>query len=220
LRNRGYIIGLLFSLSVLGGCTTVEYAPVEEVFVPAKGVYHKIGKGETLWRIAKTYNVDINKIIKSNNIPSVAHLEVNQLVFIPGAERILNVEVEDEQLDEKEFVWPLKGNVVNYFGERIRNQLNKGIGIKADTGESVKAARSGSVVFADYLGGYGYTVIIDHGDGFQTVYSQNASLQVKVGDRVTRGSEIGRVGVRDELSYLHFEIRKHSVADNPMYYLP
>ena len=87
-------------------------------------------------------------------------------------------------------------------------------------GDMVKAARTGRVVFADYLSGYGYTVILDHSDGLYSVYAKNSKLLVKLGESVLRSKDIARVGRSGSLAYLHFQIRKKSIEDNPLYYLP
>ncbi|OGX05421.1 MAG: hypothetical protein A2Z88_05870 [Omnitrophica WOR_2 bacterium GWA2_47_8] len=205
-------------LLLLTGCATTKVA--EKPSAPAvQGVYHKVKKGETLWRIAKIYEISIDLIISSNNIPNVAQLEANQLLFIPGAAEAKDIPL-DQDLNKNDFVWPVEGQILFYFGQSRRGGLSNGIDIKCHEGEMVKAARSGKVVFADYLTGYAYTVVIDHLDGFSTVYAQNVSLAVKLSDNVLKGDVIGRVGQRERLAYLHFEIRKNSKADNPLYYLP
>ncbi len=196
-------------------------APVKTVS-PAlgKGVYHKVHKGETIWRIAQAYRVSIDDIIKINKIPNVTNVEENQLLFIPGAQGVKEIPLTQEDLNRNEFAWPLKGKVISYFGERRGSESNKGIGIQANFGDMVHSAREGYIVFADYLSGYADTVIIDHKDGYYSVYANNAVLLVKVGDFVPKGTPIAQVGKRGNLSALHFEIRKHSSADNPLYYLP
>ena len=218
---------LLLSLfGMLWGCaaTTTEFPKTDTTAAqPAargKGVYHKVNKGETLWRVAQVYNVSIDEIIKINRIPNVAKVEENQLVFIPGAETVKVVPTDTEDLNKNEFVWPVTGKVLSYFGERRGLQFSRGIAIQANAGDVVHAARSGEVVFADSLNGYGQTVIIDHRDGYSSVYADNASLTVMLGDQVAKNDPIAHVGKKDETVSLHFEIRKHSVADNPLYYLP
>ena len=75
-------------------------------------------------------------------------------------------------------------------------------------------------IFADHLMGYAYTVIVDHLDGYFSVYSQNIKLLVKLGDFVFKGDELARVGSNGKAPFLYFEIRKNGKADNPLYYLP
>ena len=98
--------------------------------------------------------------------------------------------------------------------------INKGIDIQANGSDTVCAARAGRVVFADHLNGYGLTAIIDHSDGYYTVYSQNEKLNVKLNDIIPQGQPIAQLGKNGELASLHFEIRKNATADNPLYYLP
>ncbi|MCA9408016.1 MAG: M23 family metallopeptidase, partial [Candidatus Omnitrophica bacterium] len=91
---------------------------------------------------------------------------------------------------------------------------------KAKAGEFVKASRSGTVVFADYLTGYGNTLILDHQDDFYTVYSKNSKLLVRLGDVVKRNDPISEVDKNENLAFLHFQIRKNAKEENPLFYLP
>ena len=77
------------------------------------------------------------------------------------------------------------------------------------------------VFYADDLGNFGKTVIIDHGDGLRSVYSRASDIFLRGGENVQRGSVIGRVGSagRDKNDYLHFEIRKGALPENPLFYL-
>ena len=185
-----------------------------------QGSYHKVQKGETIWRIAKTYDVAIDAIIKANNVPNGAVIEENQLLLIPGAIVSQEIAISDDVANDDTFIWPVKGKVVSYYGDWKAAYLNKGISIEAPEGESIQAARSGQVVFSDYLNGYGQTVILHHRDNYYSIYSQNEENLVKVGDVVQRGNPIGKVGRKGKLSLLHFEIRKNTTPDNPLYYLP
>ena len=214
LRAQYWII--LFFVSLLSGCATVASNPPETTYTPpAKGIYHKVRKGQSLWRISKVYDVPVNEIIDSNHIPDIASLEENQLIFIPNATTIKDVST-DDNFDSKDFSWPIRGKVVNYFHERKRRTMNQGIDIKAQRGEIVRPARPGAVVFADYLSGYGETVIVDHGDGYYSIYSQLAKLLVKLGDGVSRATPLASLSNEN----LHFQIRKRGLEDNPLHYLP
>ena len=208
---------------LMTGCVslqTQEEIVVQERAKPIRqGIYHKVKKGETLWRIAQTYGVSVSDIARSNNIPKAAKIERGQLVFIGGATKVLDI-ASGVDHSNNEFIWPIKGKVIQYFHERYGNAVNKGIGIKARVGDEVKASRTGRVVFADYLSGYGYTVILDHSDGFHSVYANNSKLSVKLGELVLKNSVLARVGYSRNLAYLHFQIRKKSIENNPLYYLP
>ena len=120
------------------------------------------------------------------------------------------------------FSWPVKGYIISPYGAKIDRVVNKGIDIRAQEGSNVRAAKAGKVVYCNpYLRGFGKTVIIDHGNGIQTVYSYNSDMFVRVGDMVQQGSVIAKVGRsgRAKEPCLHFEVRKAGEPQNPFYYL-
>jgi murein DD-endopeptidase MepM/ murein hydrolase activator NlpD len=123
----------------------------------------------------------------------------------------------------EDFIWPLKGKVISGFGQKVNNAVNKGIDIQPYKQLEVVASRSGKVVFYnnDFLD-LGKTIIIEHPDGFWTVYGRNEEVFVKIGDNIKKGINIARVGRagRDKNIYLHFEIRKGHIPQNPNFYLP
>ena len=215
---------ILLSLGVAGCATVPTQSDYSQSLAPEPlkvGVYHKVLPGETLWEIAKAYNVELTDVIRSNGIPDAAEIEKDQLIFIPGGESVPRVEPGiEEDKDKNQFVWPIQGKIITYFHQNKDGFLNKGIDIHADPDQVVKASRRGNVIFSDYLGGYGHTLILDHEDGFYTVYAQNDKLLVKLGDPVLKNQPIARVGRAGNLAFLHFEIRKNSMEHNPLHYLP
>jgi murein DD-endopeptidase MepM/ murein hydrolase activator NlpD len=221
---------ILFFVSFLGfltGCATTEYKPMpippsgSQATVNKQGAYHKVVRGQTLWQIAQAYGVSIKDIIDSNNIPNGSSLEVGQLLFIPGAKEAKDISEHTVDSNKDGFIWPLHGKVVVYFDDPIGvNNLSHGIDIQAQAGDTVQAVREGDVVLADYVSGYGQTVMIDHRDGFISVYTRNARLLVKLGDHVYKGDAIAEVGQIGNRVVEHFEIRHGSQAMNPLYYLP
>jgi len=118
--------------------------------------------------------------------------------------------------------WPVKGKILHNYGSRQTGQINwKGMVINANYGQSVKAVYSGTVVFADYLRGYGLVILLDHGKGDMTLYGFNQSLLKKEGDKVTAGESIalaGDTGGQPRPS-LYFEIRRNSKTQNPKSWL-
>lgn len=118
--------------------------------------------------------------------------------------------------------WPLKGKTLHNYGTRQTGQINwKGMVIDANYGQAVKSVYSGTVVFADYLRGYGLVVLLDHGKGDMTLYGFNQSLLKKEGDKVTAGETIalaGDTGGQPQPS-LYFEIRRNSKTQNPKSWL-
>jgi len=120
------------------------------------------------------------------------------------------------------FIWPVNGNVAVSYGAATGKVVNKGIDIRAREGTAVKASRAGRVVYLDsHFRGFGKTLILDHGDGYQTVYAYNSDILVKIGDAVRRNDIIARVGRtgRAKEPMLHFEIRHDGKPENPYYFL-
>ncbi|HEV8077494.1 MAG TPA: peptidoglycan DD-metalloendopeptidase family protein [Marinobacter sp.] len=115
--------------------------------------------------------------------------------------------------------WPADGVLRHGYGSaRVAGQLNwDGLVISANTGTPVLAVHTGRVVFADYLRGHGLLIIIDHGEGYMSLYAHNQSLLRQVGDAVNGGDVIARVGASGGQSYsgLYFEIRHRGQPTNP-----
>lgn len=118
--------------------------------------------------------------------------------------------------------WPVSGQILSGFGDLKNDVTNKGIDIQAPAGTAIKAALDGKVSFvSDQVKGYGNMIIVDHSDGFQTVYAHNAVNQVMVGQRVVKGQSIGLVGStgRAPSAFLHFEVRRNHRPVNPLQFL-
>jgi septal ring factor EnvC (AmiA/AmiB activator) len=122
--------------------------------------------------------------------------------------------------------WPVEGRILYRFG-RVVNPNNtttrwNGIGIGANTGATVRAVAGGKVVVAQVIGTYGLTVIVQHGGGDYSVYGSLSRADVKKGQRVEKGDQIGAVGRSDPdlPSHLHFEIRRgQGAAVDPLDWL-
>jgi murein DD-endopeptidase MepM/ murein hydrolase activator NlpD len=183
------------------------------------GLFHRLERGQTLWRISKKYNVDLDELVRINKIQDVDQIEVGQLIFIPAVKATSGHIAVNKSED---FIWPLKGKVISYFGQTNNYLINKGLNIKPMFGSFVVASRTGVVSFyTEGLGNLGKTIIVDHGDGYLTVYARIGSVLVKVGQNVSQGQQIAKLGHlnKDKDSYLHFEIRKGHMPQNPYHYL-
>ena len=115
--------------------------------------------------------------------------------------------------------WPVAGRMVERFGESRKGNVKlEGIVIESREGENVRAVHSGVVIFADWLRGYGLMLIVDHGDGYMTLYGYNQSLLKKVGDSVEAGEVVSLAGVSGgrRNAAVYFAIRKGSSPVNPL----
>jgi murein DD-endopeptidase MepM/ murein hydrolase activator NlpD len=126
-------------------------------------------------------------------------------------------------------IWPVAGGeATDSFGGRRdpfgggSSEFHSGQDISAERGTPVFAAGIGTVKFAGTQGGYGQIVIIDHGDGLTTRYGHLSKIEVSVGQELTRGALIGRVGStgRSTGPHLHYEVRINEEPVNPRNYLP
>ena len=126
-----------------------------------------------------------------------------------------------------QFAWPIPthSHISSPFGPRRspisgRQEHHSGIDIPAPAGTRINAAADGYVRLSGWNGGFGQTVIIDHGNGYSTLYAHNSRNRVQVGQRVTRGQHIADVGTTGMSTgnHLHFEIRRNGTPVNPMPY--
>jgi murein DD-endopeptidase MepM/ murein hydrolase activator NlpD len=123
-------------------------------------------------------------------------------------------------------LWPVEGPITGSFGERIdpfngEGAFHSGIDIGSAYGQSIVAPADGVVDFADFMGGYGRAIVLDHGRGITTRYGHLASFAVFPGQHVHRGDTIGYVGAsgRSTGPHLHYEVRINDVPVNPHKYL-
>jgi LysM repeat protein len=222
----GVTLASLRASSRLYGSETLQPG---QVLVAAKnGVLHLIKRGQTLTDIAVTYAVPKETIAAANGI------SVNQTIF--AGDRILiptttstfwsNVVSLSNGVPSK-FIWPLKGEVVSGFGWRDHPVLgtrhhHDGIDIDVPEGTMVYASASGRVIFYGEQPGYGNVLILEHEDGFYTMYGHLASSFVETGRFVEAGQGIAQSGNTGISSgpHLHFEIRNGEFPVDPMRYLP
>lgn len=119
-------------------------------------------------------------------------------------------------------VWPVNGNVIEPYGETFMADagvtfFHKGIKIRPEKTGPVFASAAGNVIFADYIRGFDNIMVVDHGDGFYTVYGNLNDMKAEIGEKIERGDILGRINVdlNNNTSYLYFEIRKNDEALNP-----
>lgn len=117
---------------------------------------------------------------------------------------------------------PVLGEVNSGFGRRLSpfsgtRQMHSGVDLDVESSTGVTATAEGTVTEVGYRSSYGKTILIDHGNGFETLFAHLSDIQVNVGDRVCRGQQIGLSGATGMTTgpHLHYEIRFHGEAQNP-----
>jgi murein DD-endopeptidase MepM/ murein hydrolase activator NlpD len=123
-------------------------------------------------------------------------------------------------------LWPVEGQVTGSFGERIdpfngEGAFHSGVDIGSSYGHPIVAPADGVVTVTDTMGGYGKTIMIDHGNGISTRYGHLSGFSVTAGQKVQRGDVIGYVGEsgRSTGPHLHYEVRINDTPVNPYKYL-
>ena len=118
--------------------------------------------------------------------------------------------------------WPVSGGLLAGYGGRLPDgRRSDGVLIAAAAGSAVKAVADGTVVFADWMTGYGNILIIDHGNGYMSLYAHNDSLLRDAGDAVKRGDAVASVGTSggQDQPALYFELRRDGAPVNPSTWL-
>lgn len=124
--------------------------------------------------------------------------------------------------DKGKLTWPVKGSLLQRFGESRQGGISsRGILIQSQEGASVKAVADGQVIYADWLKGYGWVIVLDHGAGFMSLYGHNQSLLKQPGSRINAGETIAHAGMSggQAMPGLYFEIREKGEAVNPLQWL-
>jgi len=211
------------------------------------GVVHVVRRGETVYRIARTYGMDAGDLMETNGIVDPTAIEVGAELFVPGASRVLEVPPAGASPeaapppapspgvppppapdraparaggDAVALSWPVQGVLYGRFGTR-QGERHDGIDIAAPEGTTVTAAADGTVLFAGEQSGYGAIVILRHPGGLVTLYAHASEVLVRDGQAVRRGQPIARVGQTGKTTgpHLHFEVREGTRPRNPLLFL-
>ena len=185
-----------------------------------KKIVHKIQRGDALSSIARMYGTDVDTIRRANNLSGNRIFAGDELI-------ITNYERGPFTLSRNSMIWPVNGRISSNFGWRthpIKNTrlFHNGLDIAVSSGTPVKAAAGGEVVHSGWMNGFGYTVIIDHGRGVETLYAHNSKVSVSKGSMVNKGQQValsGNTGLSTG-PHLHFGVLKDEKPLNPKNYLP
>ncbi len=225
--------------TVLWANPRVESSPdllsVGQVLVipPVDGIYYTVQKGDTVEKLAKTYQTTVEKIVGSelNALEAPYTLTVGQKLMLPDGRKKVVAAVSNYYPMTKvgkapagaptgsgKFAWPAQG----YLSQRFWSG-HGGIDIASRTGVPILAADAGYVVQAGRdTWGYGNQVLIDHGNGYYTRYAHLEKILIKAGSSVTKNQKVGTMGCTGRCTgpHLHFEVIYQGVRRNPLGFLP
>ncbi len=221
IRNAVLSFAIAASLCACAGAPTTSSRLDSHAVVltpPVGYVLYTVRPGETLWCIARYHNTELEDLIRLNKIADARKIDVGQVLIVPQTPETNFKASRSEGLD---FVWPVEGKIIVYFKEKVHGVANKGIDIQAQPGEKIHAARSGRVAFIGKLPGYGTTIVLDHGDGYATVYGGTRDIAVAVDQDIAQGLVLAHAGgaARAEDGQVHFEIRRQHKPQNPLFFL-
>ncbi len=201
--------------------------------LPETGMQHTVKRGETVHSIAKRYQVDPQAIIDYPFNTFVDDetfaLAAGQVMFIPEGIKPKEVVIDTNRyvasrsvapipgvVGEGNFMWPTSGKISQRY-----YWYHRAVDIASSGGPAILASQGGTVTQAGWnSGGYGNYVVIDHGNGYSTLYAHMAhgSIGVKAGDRVTQGQRLGTMGStgRSTGPHLHFEVNGPAGRMDPL----
>ena len=216
------------------GLTRDSIKPTQTLkILPVTGVSHVVKGGDSLESVGKIYSAEEQAIMDFpfNGVPDDFKLQVGQLLIVPdGSPPEVKAPPKRSQPQYLaqgpsspafsapgggEFIWPAGGSLTQYFA-----WYHPGIDIANRSAPGIAASDSGTVVVSGWPDsmGYGNRVVIDHGNGYTSMYAHLSNIYVSVGDSVSRGQLIGQMGStgRSTGTHLHLEIHYKGVALNPL----
>jgi len=215
---------IIWANKLPSGKTTIKAGQKLKI-PPVTGIIHQVGRGETVYSIAKRYGVDPQEIVdfpfNSFSNDETFALAIGQTLVVPNGvmpeeKPVAPRFVADisQGIGAAGFIWPTSGKVTqNYFW------YHPATDIANPSSPPVTAAASGTVVTVIYSRlGYGNHVIIDHGNGYKTLYGHMNKIYVEQGQGISQGQQIGQMGStgRSTGTHLHFEVIKDGVKLDPL----
>lgn len=199
--------------------------------LPETGIRHEVKRGETVYSLAKKYQASAQAII---DYPFNAFVDDESFLLLAGQELFVPEGIMPKQIvidtsryvaqsvapipgvqGEGTFMWPTTGKISQRF-----YWYHPGVDIAASNSPDILASQGGTVITDGWGGGYGNMVVIDHGNGYRTLYGhmKAGTVVVKAGDRVSQGQKIGIMGStgRSTGPHLHFEVTGPQGKVNPL----
>ncbi|ODS49586.1 MAG: peptidase M23 [Halanaerobium sp. 4-GBenrich] len=195
-------------------------AKIKEANSSSKQIVHQVQRGDALSSIARLYGTNVDSIRRANNLNGDRIFAGDKLI-------ITDYQRGPVSLERGSLIWPVNGRITSNFGWRVHpikktRLFHNGLDIAVPSGTRVKAAAGGKVVHSGWMNGFGYTVIIDHGRGIETLYAHNSKVSVAKGSMVNKGQVValsGNTGLSTG-PHLHFGVLQNEKPLNPKNYLP
>lgn len=214
------------NVEIVADVKTIEEVPYTVKNVNDSKLYKGVSK---VTEKGKTGSAEVEKQVTVLNGDVAKEDVINSRIITPAVQQVVAVGTKVKSRSSSgymaaastgAFSWPARGLITSRYGRRW-GELHTGLDIAVPRGTAVKAADSGVVSFAGWNGGYGYCVIINHKNGYQTLYGHNSKLSVRAGQAVGKGQKIASSGStgRSTGPHVHFEVRKNGVPQNPSGYL-
>jgi len=187
---------------------------------------YKVKRGDTLFTIARQFELDYRELAKRNDIGQNYIIVPGQVLRLTGPipspeeekdlAQVVSTEEENSQLEEPKWVWPVPADQ-----EFDYTQNQKGLDISVEVGAYTLAAADGQIVYAgEELEEYGQLILISHSQKYLSVYGHNGEILAKEGQKISRGERIARPAIRGDKAYLYFEIRLGGKSVDPLSLLP
>lgn len=196
--------------------------------LPVSGIAHEVSGGDTIYSVAKKYQANAQAVIDFpfNDVGDDFQLKAGQVLIVPdGAppakpkpaptQYLAKQQLDIASLGTTQFIWPAVGLMAQYF-----SWYHPGLDISNLGGGPIYVSDSGTVTIAGWpdSSGYGNRIMVDHGNGFTTLYAHLSAIYVSAGQKVGKGDVIGQMGStgRSSGTHLHIEIRRDGTALNPL----
>lgn len=194
------------------------------VAVSRKGVLHFVMGNERPALLSGIYGVPEKRIRSENGLGPFSRLRQGDILFIPDAKpRVFTRKLYEAVRARQKFINPVHGWLGVPFGTRIHpvlkvRKFHKGVDLGAPKHSAIFASAGGVVTAAGMAGDYGNVVIINHGDGYETVYAHCARVYVRIGQKVKQRQIIASVGATGmaTIHHLHFEVRYKGKCMDPL----
>ena len=211
MKKKNVIAIILISLFII---FTLNFA----VLAHHTSINHKIRPGDSLFKIAQRYGVSVDSIKSSNNLKGDL-IHSNDYLTIPKNKSATSY-------SSSTMRWPVRGRISSGYGYRTHpirgtRHMHAGIDIAVSSGTQIKASSGGKVVLSGWVQGFGQTIVIDHENGYKTLYAHNSRLLVNSGARVSGSQVIALAGSTGNSTgpHLDFRVYRNGKTVNPLNYL-